>query len=130
MNTRQGSVAIYIVLLMLLMMTSTAVVLSGILVRHIRSADNYLKTERAFSVANNGIEQMLYQIYKQVDPGTKVDPSGTIVYDDGTEATYDGCGRGEAGDNGKIIPRMASTGKVGDVVRRIQIGGGEGDDCE
>lgn len=129
MNTRQGSVAIYIVLLMLLMMTSTAVVLSGVLIRHIRSANNYLKTEQAFSAANDGIEQLLYKIYKEVDPGERVTISGEVLYNDGAKATFTGCGSGETGDNGKIFARMASTGKVGDVVRRIQIGGGD-TECE
>lgn len=120
MNTRQGSVAIYIVLLMLLMMTSTAVVLSGILVRHIRSADNYLKTEQAFSAANEGIEHMLYRIVGQEEKGT-ITVEAEIEYDNGTTAEYTGTGCGDEDGN----PHVTSTGKLGDVVRRIQIGGGD-----
>ncbi len=119
--------AIYIVLLILIIMTSSAVVLSGILIRHIRLADNYLKTEQAFSAANNGIEEMLYQIYRVEDPAETV--SGIVEYNDGTEAEYCAGGQGEDDGEGSIIPRIASTGTVGDVVRRIQIGGGEGDEC-
>lgn len=127
MKNNQGSVAIYIVLLILLIMTSTAVVLSGILIRHIRLADNYLKTEQAFSAANVGIEEMLYQIYKEPEPKENVE--GEISYEDGTIAAYSAEGCGKEGEDGERIPHVVSTGTVGDTVRRIQIGGGE-EECK
>lgn len=123
-NTQKGSVVVYIVLIMFLMMTSAAVILSGVLNRHIRSAQDYLSSERAFSAANSGIEQMLYSMTKSnPDPTSDVASNGTIDY--GSEqATYKGSGKGVVGASGGVIPCMSASGAYRDLVRRIALGEG------
>ena len=116
---QQGSVVIYIVLLMFLMITSAAIILSGVLNQHIRSAQDYLSSERAFAAANSSIEQMLYSVARASDPVTS---SGSIDYT-GEQATYTGSGKGVV-NNGMIIPCMAASGMYRDLVRRIALGEG------
>ena len=118
-NTQKGSVVVYIVLMMFLMMTSAAVILSGVLNRHIRSAQDYLSSERAFAAANTGIEQMLYNVAKS---GGSVTSDGTIDY--GSEqATYKGSGKGVI-SGGSTVPCMSASGTYRDLVRRIALGEG------
>lgn len=112
-NREQGSAVVYLVLFVFMMMTSAAIILSGVLTRHIRSADEYVASERAFSAANTGIEQMLYAVARSNDD---VKVKGTLDYANG-QATYDGHGKGNP-------TCMVSVGLFGDTVRRIAIGEG------
>lgn len=124
-NTQKGSVVIYIVLMMFLMMTSAAVILSGVLNRHIRSAQDYLSAERAFAAANSGMEQVLYTVAKT---GNNNPPAitGTINYTSSTDqATYSGSGQGVIDITGtKILPCIGVSGTYKDLVRRVTLGEG------
>lgn len=120
-NSR-GSVVITIILFMIILMTSAAVVLSGTLSRHIRASRDYLASERAFSGANSGIEDMLYQLRKQ-GKIEDITVEGTIGYEDESDVTYKGSGKGIQGDTG-ITPCMTSAGASASLVRRIEVGGG------
>lgn len=123
-HNQKGSAVVYTVLLMFVMMTSSAIILSGVLSRHIRSAQDYLGSERAFSAANTGIEQMLYTVAKSsiaVDVGS-VTSHGEIMYNN-EPATYDGAGGSILKDN-SLIPCMSASGTYRDVVKRIALGEG------
>ena len=110
---------------MFLMMTSAAIVLSTILSRHIRTAENYLSSEQAFAAANSGIEQGLYRVIKEGDLTTGA-ISGEIEYkDDGhiVEFTGSGCGDIVAG---VLTAHLSAAGVYKVLVRRIDFGGGSG----
>ncbi len=127
MKTNQGSVVLYIILLMFVMMTSAAVVLSGILSKHIRSSENYLTSEQSFAAANSSIEHMLFQIAKGGATG-EVTSKGSITYNPGAtnqfEIVYDG-----AGCNKNGTPYLTASGTYKSVVRRINFGGGRAGNC-
>ncbi|HSX24567.1 MAG TPA: hypothetical protein VLG69_01230 [Candidatus Andersenbacteria bacterium] len=114
-SNQNGSAVIYIVLLMFLMMTSAAIILSGVLDRHIRSANDYLSSERAFAAANSGIEQMLYSLAKS---GGSTTADDSLDYN-GEKAQYKGTGNLVNG-----TPCMSASGTYRDIVRRIALGEG------
>jgi len=118
-SQQKGSAVIYIVLMMFLMITSAAIILSGVLNRHVRSAQDYLSSERSFAAANSGIEQMLYSVAQSSDPVTVED---SIDYN-GEQAQFKGSGYGVS-DNGSNVPCMSASGTYRDVVRRIALGEG------
>ncbi len=124
MKSTQGSAAIYIIMLMLLMMTSAAVVLSGVFSKHIRYADNYLSSEKAFAAANSSVEEMLYKLAIQgvspVDENT-----GTIEYDNGAVVNY----KGKACISSDGKPHLTGSGEYQTLIRRIEIGGGTEGSC-
>jgi Tfp pilus assembly protein PilX len=127
MNNNQGSIVITIVLIMLIFMTSAAVILSGVLTKHTRASRDYLLSERAFAGANSGVERMLYQVMKVApESGDYQMEEETIEYEDGTSVKYKGCADSTK-EQDKLIPHMASSGSIGSLVRRIQLGGGK--DC-
>lgn len=115
-NAQKGSVVVYIVLMMFLMMTSAAVILSGVLNKHIRSAQDYLSSERAFAAANSGIEQMLYSVARSGNATATSD--GFIDYD-GEHASYKGSSKSVG-----AITCMSASGTYRDLVRRIALGEG------
>jgi Tfp pilus assembly protein PilX len=118
-NQQQGSAVVYIVLMMFLMMTSSAIILSGVLNKHIRSAQDYLSSERAFATANTGVEQKLYDLVKSNNTDEK---KGDINY--GTDkASYDAKGK-LVPYNGSNSPCVTSSGTYRDLVRRIALGEG------
>lgn len=121
-SSSRGSVVITIILFMIILMTSAAVVLSGTLSRHIRASRDYLSSERAFSGANSGIEDMLYQLRKQ-GRVEDITVEGEIEYDNEADVIYKGSGKGIEGDNG-VTPCLTSAGTSASLVRRIEVGGG------
>ncbi|HLC49423.1 MAG TPA: hypothetical protein VJI96_03505 [Candidatus Andersenbacteria bacterium] len=124
MKTNQGSVVVYIILLIFVMMTSAGIVLSTILNKHIRASENYLISEQAFSGANSGVEHMLYKISKQnAQTEAEVQESGSITYPSGE--VIDFIGKGCAIETaGQIMPHLEASGVYKGVVRRIEYGGG------
>lgn len=118
-NNERGSAVIYIVLVMFVMMTSAAIVLSGVLTKHIRSAQDYLSSERAFAAANSGVEQLLYSVARS---NNSVTSNGSIDYS-GEQASYNGSGKGVV-NNGSTIPCITASGTYRDLVRRIALGEG------
>lgn len=98
-HREQGAIAIYIVLLVLLMVTSAAVILSGVLSRQLRTSLDVVATERAFYAANSGIEEGFARLLQGSDGDDTLVISGQVEYEDG-EASFDGRARltGEATD--------------------------------
>jgi hypothetical protein len=125
MKKNQGSVIIYIVLLIFLLMTSAAIVLSSILSKHIKTSENYLRSEQAFAAANSSIELMLYEVIQDGKLAKEdITGDGTIDYDGySVEFTGSGCGRVDAGI---LTAHISAAGVYKDLVRRIDFGGGSG----
>lgn len=118
-NNSQGSVVITIVLFMVILMTSSAIVLSGTLSRHIRASQDYLSSEKAFAGANSGVEEMLYQFRKKIETAGKIE-NGAIPYSDG-DVSYKGDWKVHPVD--AKIPCMRSAGTYRSLVRHIKLGG-------
>lgn len=112
----QGSVVITIVLFMTLLMASAAIILSGVLSRHIHASRDYFLSAGAFAGANSGMEQMRYKLLKNSDPSPV---AGELLYG-AQKVTYEA--------TGTTIDCVVSSGTFGSVVRRIQLGG-ESDGC-
>ncbi len=123
LKKNRGSVVIYIVVLIFVLMTSAAIVLSTILSKHIRASENYLSSERSFAAANSSIENMLYQISKGGTVGD-VAAEGFIEYDGGVQVMYKGSGCA-ANESGQIVPHLSASGSYKSLVRRIELGGGD-----
>lgn len=124
MNKKRGSAVIYVVLLVFVLMTSAAIVLSTVLSKHIRASENYLLSEQAFAAANSGIEQMFYQFSKGRATG-KITVGENIEYETAgaptVEVKYKGTGCvTETGTH------LTASGTYRSLVRRIDFGGGSG----
>src|SRR5688572_21676640 len=59
---QRGDVAIYMALLIMSIMVSSAILFSSILARQFRATEDAVASERAFYSANSGIEQGLYHL--------------------------------------------------------------------
>jgi Tfp pilus assembly protein PilX len=86
-NASRGALAIFIALLVLLIITSSAVVVSRILSRQIRLGQNVIASERAFYAADAGLEQALYELIKNNNPTQASPITGTVDYH-GQTVTY------------------------------------------
>lgn len=75
----RGSVAIYITLLVILVITSSAIVLSSILTKQLRSSLDILASERAFYGANSGLEHTRYLLHQKIEA---LQPPPTISYEE------------------------------------------------
>ncbi len=127
MKTNQGSTIIYIVLLIFMLMTSSAIVLTTILSKHVRAAENYLSSEQAFAAANSSIEEISYKIFKQ-NEREDVTSEGTITYNEGASNAFevDFNGEGCATEEGpQVLPHITAAGTYKSLVRRIDFGGGK-----
>src|SRR3989344_3016268 len=78
-----GDISVYMALVILLVLTSSAIVLSGILSKQIRLSQDIASSERAFYAANTGLEQALHTL-ANTDEFT-FSASETIPYPDGSE---------------------------------------------
>lgn len=92
---QKGSVAIYITLIVITVITSAAIVLSGVLAGQLKNSLNVLETERAIYAAHSGVEEAQYRLFIEKFPDTTLPPqtdpitfSGTVSYG-GQDATYD-----------------------------------------
>jgi len=83
--TQQGSIAVYIVLLIGFLILSSALVLSGILSVQLRLTRDVVSTEQAFYAANSGVEEALYLLVQQNLAGEIGDvtiENGEVAYDE------------------------------------------------
>lgn len=77
MNTQRGDVTIYISLLLLLIVTTGTMVMSGLLSRQPRISRDTITSEQAFYAANSGVEHALYEYRLK---GQEIPLSGEIQY--------------------------------------------------
>ncbi len=89
-SLKSGSISIYIVLVVMLLVTSSAIILSSLLSRQIRISQDIIASERAFYAAGSGVEEMLHALVQLNQSGTgnilDID-DGLIEYEEG-DATY------------------------------------------
>ncbi len=64
----RGDIAIYMALLIMSIMVSSAILFSSILVRQFQATEDAVASERAFYSANAGIEQGLYHLSTFTNP--------------------------------------------------------------
>lgn len=131
-NTSQkGAVAIYIALLAATIITSAAIVLSGVLSIQLRLIRDIISSERAFYAADSGIEEAQYQLFVLQGEGSTdgeitID-NGEVPYQDEESATYTAKGK-LVSDPDSTFNCIASEGLHADDQRRITIRPSEG--CE
>lgn len=86
----RGALSIIIALIMIIVITSSAVVLSGTLSRQIRASQDVITTETALYAANSGFEHALYvRLKKGQDVRSSNEVSGELSDGDDV-ATYTG----------------------------------------
>lgn len=121
-RSQRGDVTVYMSLLLLTIMTSSAVVFSLILAKQIRLTENAVDSERAFYAAVAGLEEGLYRIY-DLEAGGDIELMGSIVYPpqagSSEEAVYTVRGR-SIPTEGKFC--MRSEGGYRRNERRLQLG--------
>ena len=129
MNTKQSSqrgiVEVYIALIVTIMITAGAVVLSGILSRQIRFASDVVANEQAFYAADSGAESVLSNLALKItgpDYSTST-VNGTVDYDTNLSASYQAQGKLElSADKTRIADCVQSSGTMKTESRRVAIG--------
>lgn len=127
----RGSIAVYLALVMTLIITSSAVILSGILSQQLRASQNFVASERSFYAANSGVEEALYLLVQQSQQGggdqvITID-DGEVRYDDQT-ATYQVKARlVTSQDLIRVVPCVISLGRYAQEERRLKLQ--PGGDC-
>ena len=124
-NSQKGAVAVYTTLVMIMIITSGSILMSGILSKQISFSEDVETSERAFYSANSGVEQALYQIAGQLNTG-EITPvtidEQEIAYGNQT-ATYKA--KAEiviSEDQTRSIPCVVSIGEFRNETRRIRLG--------
>lgn len=84
----RGDIAIYIALVILIIITSSVIILSGILSLQPRATRAVTNSERALYAANTGLEHALFLLTKsELDPNDVEGIVGTVAYDE-SDAEY------------------------------------------
>lgn len=124
-NHQRGAAAIYLVLLLTFMFTSSALIISFSLSRQLRATSEIANSARAFYAATSGIEQGLMQLVTNPQTDTTVTISDTITYDDGEDATFVGEGRfvPSLDDPNILVPCVFAQGDFRGQQRRAELGG-------
>lgn len=124
----RGAISIFIVLLILLTVTSAALILSSLLSRQLRTSLDVVATERAFYAANSGMEEGFARLSNSGEDEV-IELEGVIRYEDG-EAAY--AGQAQLTSDTSGLQRSAcitSQGEFRGRERRISIAPA-GADCE
>ncbi len=134
-NLQRGDAALYIVVLMLIVITSSAITLSSMLSGMLRASQGVVDSERALYASNSGFEDALFQLYAPVGEEEASEPIDTekeinieeteVEYEDGV-ATYE-VEAWFAEEEGVVQPCIKSEGKYKGAKRILAIGG---DACE
>lgn len=119
--TQQGVVAVYMALVMLIILVSSALIFSSILSRQLATAEEVASSERAFAAANSGLEKALWALAILRVGEDEIEKDGEILYD--TEAARYTIERAELRqENGVQRPCVISTGTFRAEVRRVTMG--------
>ncbi|MEX1997887.1 MAG: hypothetical protein WEA04_04425 [Candidatus Andersenbacteria bacterium] len=128
-HQQRGDIAIYMSLIMLAIIVSSAILFSIILARQIRATTDAISSERAFYAANSGLEQGLYELSLFAQESTPL--TGAVEYGsvpDTSTAGYEGEAKYLPSDG--ITPCVQVTGRFPDgnafqEERRLRLGPGE-----
>jgi hypothetical protein len=123
-----GIVEVYIALIITILITTGAIVLSGILSRQIRFASDVVANEQAFYTADTGAEATLSDLKTKISGPdfTASTINGTVNYDDNLSGAYAAKGQLQlSADKTRIFDCVQSQGSVKTESRRIAIGPAE-----
>lgn len=120
----RGDVAIYIALVILLIITSSALIFNAIFLRQIRQSRQFVSSTQAFYAANTGLEQALYLLATREE--LYFEDDGEIVREDETAATFSFKAQAIERE-GRRVPCVLSIGRSGSETRKIFTGPAE---CE
>lgn len=120
-SAQQGVVAVYMALVMLMILVSSALIFSSILARQLARAEEVASSEKAFYAANSGLEKALYALAILQVGEDDIEKEGEIPYDD--EAAAYKIERAELiEESGVRQPCVVSTGSFRMEVRRVTMG--------
>lgn len=118
-SSQKGDIALYVALIMIVVMTSAAVVFTSLLSKQIPAARSVVTTERSFYAANSGLEEALFALARNNQNTTKDAPlTGSLEYTEGN-AEYSAYATLSA--SGTTC--ASSEAKIGDLIRRVVMGG-------
>lgn len=124
-KNQRGSIAVYIALLIIFLLTSAAIVLSGTLGVQLRLITNVVSSERAFYAANSGVEEALFGLARQNaqgESGLIEITDGEIEYENSDAATYGARADSALQADGRTLPCIVSSGEHKNEQRRIRLG--------
>ena len=114
LHTQRGDVTIIVAFILVIMITSAAVVLQSVLSQQLRLSQDVVTTEQALYAANTGFEHALYiRVRSQEDSNVR----GEIEYPTGV-ATY--TAQSFLSDNGDVC--TISQGTLRGLVRKLAVG--------
>ena len=119
----RGAVAVYVALLVVIILSSAAIVLSGTLAVQLRLVTDIISSERAFYAANSGVEEALFQLIKQNrqgESGPVEITEGEVIYSNADIATYETSADTALQSDGRALPCIVSTGEHSGEQRRIR----------
>ncbi|MBI3256042.1 MAG: hypothetical protein HYZ63_03670 [Candidatus Andersenbacteria bacterium] len=123
-RSQRGDIAVYVALIVITVLLSGALLLSGILSRQARFASNIVHNERAFYAADSGVEATLYELKNNIDLGdasvSRV--SGEIEYS-GQKASFTGSGNlTVSADQARTLACVSSSGSFASESRQLVTG--------
>jgi Tfp pilus assembly protein PilX len=119
-TSERGDIALYVTLVVVSIVTSAAVIMSGILSQQIRLSRTVIDTERAFYAANSGLEHALYLLARKNTPTQAGAPlTGELLYDGDTPARF----RSSATLLQNSQPCAQSQGDFKNSIRRVSLSG-------
>lgn len=119
--SQRGAIAVYMALVIVVILISSAMVFSSILTRQVRESQEVVSSERAFYAANSALEEGLWVIGRTSD--TAFNGQGAIPYESNTEAPYEVKAKSiEGAFPGQRFPCVVSRGVHKDEARRLATG--------
>ncbi len=118
----RGDVAIYMAMLMLIVITSSAMILSNLLAQQHRFSEEIVASERAFYAANSGVEHALYLLVQTNQAGGGQDPiaiEGEVPYGEELALYQTAAQLVVSKDLTTATPCLKSTGNFRDQIRRL-----------
>jgi len=123
-TSERGAIAIFMALVIVFILMSSAILFNSILARQIRLSGEISSSERAFYAANTGFEKALFDIATL--PDLDFEGEGEVEYDNGETAEYKY--KAQAVERNDLrIPCVLSTGTHRNESRRLFSGP---DDCD
>lgn len=127
-KNQQGAIAIYLAMLIVMILTSGALLMSGILTKQIAFSQDVVTSEQAFYAADSGVEEALYLMVTALSEGnlSPVEVEGEIIYGD-EKASYRAQGQIVVStDQTRSVPCVNSQGRFRNEDRRVRLGAESG----
>lgn len=133
-HSENGSVPIFVAVMTVTIITSAAVILSGIVATQLRTTEDIISSERAYYAATSGLEEALYTMIANNETGEPEGEQvlqsvniedGEVPYTNGETATYTVEGQlifAEGPNGDSAVPCVSSEGEYTGSKRRIRLG--------